>query len=85
MFKADVLKKCRKSARLSVERLAVEIAINTGYSVTRQAIDNWEKGRNQPSVSALISLAQFFNKPMIFFFDQKQSKAGYVQRRVANA
>jgi transcriptional regulator with XRE-family HTH domain len=71
MFIANRLKRCREKMGLSLERLAVEIRIKTNHSVTRQTLENWEKGRNRPTVEGIVSICRFFDRPLGYFFDYK--------------
>lgn len=71
MFMSKRLIQLRKKNKLSLEKLAVAIGQKTGYSVTRQTLENWEKGRFKPSVEGLISICSFFDRPIGYFFDQK--------------
>lgn len=51
----DMLKKLRKEKKVTQEELAT--ALNYGPS----AISNYESGKNEPSISDLIKIADFFN------------------------
>lgn len=52
------------SNRLKELRMEAEISQRTlanAINVTQKAIDFWEKGINEPKLSFLIKLAQYFN------------------------
>ena len=73
MFLANRLKSCRRKSGLSLENLAYEIRRKTGHGVTRQTLENWEKGRFSPTVDGLLSICTFFEQPLGYFFKSKSS------------
>lgn len=76
MFLRNRMKKLRKQSGLSLESMAVDIFVKTKYRVTRQALENWEKGRNNPSVDGLLVLCEYYQKPLGFFFAHKTTLHG---------
>lgn len=81
MFLSDRFKQCRKESGLSLERLALEIFKKTDHRVSRQTLENWEKGRNQPELSGIIALSCFFERPLEYFFDQNINLTGERNRK----
>ena len=49
------LKELRKEKNLSMKQLAIKL------NTTDAAISNWENGINEPKISYLKSIAEFFN------------------------
>ena len=52
---AQRLRELRQDKRLSMKQLAKEL------NTTDAAISNWENEINEPKISYLVSIAQFFN------------------------
>jgi transcriptional regulator with XRE-family HTH domain len=85
MFQSKKLKQCRKQFKikgskkhLSVEKLAVLLKEKTGLETTRQSVDNWERGRNEPTTDALFCISEFFGKPVEYFFARETHRTGAV-------
>ncbi len=70
MFVSDKLKKCREEKGLSVEDLTFELD-KVGLRITRQTLYNWEAGDTTPDANQISVIANFFNKPLEYFFNQK--------------
>ena len=51
----DQIKEIRKKEGLTQEELALKL------SVTRQAVSNWETGKNLPDIEILINISGVFN------------------------
>ena len=51
----DQIKEIRKKEGLTQEELALKL------SVTRQAVSNWETGKNLPDIEILINISNVFN------------------------
>jgi transcriptional regulator with XRE-family HTH domain len=51
---SDQIKALRKENQLTQEAFAAKLG------VTRQAVSNWENGRNLPDISLLVELAEFY-------------------------
>ena len=51
----DQIKEIRKKEGLTQEELALKL------SVTRQAVSNWETGKNLPDIEILINISSVFN------------------------
>lgn len=73
MFKNKKIKTARKQLGLSVESLAFQIG-KLGRQVTRQTIENWEKGLTKPDAESLGLLSMALEKPVSYFFDQKANQ-----------
>lgn len=69
MFIGERLKKCREEKNLSLEDLSREL-YTINFRITRQSLYNWETGATKPNAEALVTVADYFNKPIQYFFDQ---------------
>ncbi len=68
MFLKNKLKDCREEKKFSVESLMVGLS-ELGMRVSCSTIRNWESGECEPTASNLQKIAQFFKKPISFFYD----------------
>lgn len=63
-----------KQARMKINVSQGELA---GYvGVDRQSIYNWERGTYEPKPTQLKIIARALNKPINYFFDRRQYRAG---------
>lgn len=49
---------------------------NHGLKISRQTISSWENGETTPTVKQLAVYAEFFKKPISFFFKQEHTLTG---------
>lgn len=66
-MKGEQIRKLRIAAGLNQKQLAVKL------KVTKQAISSWESGKSLPSVTALISLADYFGCTTDFILGRNNS------------
>lgn len=57
------------------EALMIAFA-NHGLKISRQTISSWENGETTPTVKQLAVYAEFFKKPISFFFKQEHTLTG---------
>jgi transcriptional regulator with XRE-family HTH domain len=69
-FVSERIKQIRKKKGISQERLVQDLAIS-GYRMSRNTLNTWEQGKNNPSISGLIALVKYFNVSIEYFFNQK--------------
>lgn len=71
VFLAEKIKELREAKRLSQEGLMFELD-KVGLRLSRQTLFNWENGINSPDATDIAIIANYFKKPIQYFFDQKQ-------------
>jgi len=77
MFIAEKLRKCREEKELTQTDLMFKLD-KIGLRISRPTLINWETGVTTPDANEIATLANFFNKPIQYFFDQKQHLNGEV-------
>jgi len=73
MFISERLKKCREEKKFTQSELMFELD-KIGFRICSRTIANWEQGVTEPKPNELAILANFFNKPIQYFFDQMYDK-----------
>ena len=68
VFDHHKLRALRMERGYSLAGLARRLEQKTGLRVTRAGISCWERGKNLPSLTSLIALAQLYGKEMGYFF-----------------
>ena len=68
VFDHQKLKTLRTERGYSLAGLARRLEQKTGLRVTRAGISCWERGKNLPSLTSLIALAELYGKEMGYFF-----------------
>lgn len=68
VFDHHKLRVLRMQRGYSLAGLARRLEQKTGLRVTRAGISCWERGKNLPSLTSLIALAQLYGKEMGYFF-----------------
>jgi len=80
MFIAERLRKCREEKNLTQTDLMFELD-KIGLRISRPTLINWETGTTTPDANEVAILANFFNKPIQYFFDQISHLNGEVNKR----
>jgi DNA-binding XRE family transcriptional regulator len=75
MFIAEKLRKCREEKALTQTEMMFEID-KIGLRISRPTLINWETGATTPDANEVATLAMFFEKPVQYFFDNKQHLNG---------
>lgn len=66
-FAPNKLKELRESNQISQEDLIYELR-NRGLKISRQTLYQWENSTTQPRVNDLAVIAEYFKKPIKYFF-----------------
>ncbi len=53
-----------REARIAAKKTQAEVATHFGYD--GQAVSNWERGKSQPSIEALVDLARFLDVSLLW-------------------
>ena len=62
------IKILRIQKKLSLDDLAFELRRKLEFRVTKQTLHNWESGNTQPKADDIGALAQYFCKPITYFY-----------------
>ena len=68
VFDHQKLRALRMERGYSLAGLARRLKQKTGLQVTRAGISCWERGKNLPSLTSLIALAELYGKEPGYFF-----------------
>lgn len=79
MFIAERLRKCREDKNLTQTDLMFELD-KIGLRISRPTLINWETGETTPDGNEISILANFFGKPIQYFFDQVSHLNGEVKK-----
>jgi len=82
LINPDVLAWARKTARFEVADVCAKLDIDEGR------LEDWESGRDRPSIAKLRDLANLYKRPLAFFYlpePPKKFKALHDYRRLAGA
>jgi len=71
VFDHQKLKTLRMERGYSLAGLARRLEQRTGLRVTRAGISCWERGKNLPSLTSLIAVAELYGKELGYFFQHK--------------
>lgn len=79
------IRSLRKSNKLTLEELANQLnSRNSSSGFTKGRLSKWENDREEPKLSSLNQVAQFFNVDIDYFFNESQpSNASSLPRNVA--
>ena len=73
MFIPKKLKQCRERNKLTQTELMFELD-KQNLRISRQTLISWELGRTFPNAKEISILANYFNKPIQYFFKQSLHK-----------
>jgi len=68
VFDHQKLRALRLERGYSLAGLALRLQQRTGLKITRAGISCWERGKNLPSLTSLIALAELYGKETGYFF-----------------
>ncbi|MDA3795846.1 helix-turn-helix domain-containing protein [Lactobacillus delbrueckii] len=79
------IRSLRKSNKLTLEELANQLnSRNSSSGFTKGRLSKWENDREEPKLSSLNQVAQFFNVDIDYFFNESQpSNASSLPRNTA--
>lgn len=79
------IRSLRKSRKLTLEELANQLnSRNSSSGFTKGRLSKWENDREEPKLSSLNQVAQFFNVDIDYFFNESQpSNASSLPRNIA--
>lgn len=79
------IRSLRKSNKLTLEELANQLnSRNSSSGFTKGRLSKWENDREEPKLSSLNQVAQFFNVDIDYFFNESQpSNASSLSRNIA--
>lgn len=79
------IRSLRKSNKLTLEELANQLnSRNSSSGFTKGRLSKWENDREEPKLSSLNQVAQFFNVDIDYFFNESQpSNASSLPRNIA--
>ncbi|MCD5446141.1 helix-turn-helix domain-containing protein [Lactobacillus delbrueckii] len=79
------IRSLRKSNKLTLEELANQLnSRNSSAGFTKGRLSKWENDREEPKLSSLNQVAQFFNVDIDYFFNESQpSNASSLPRNIA--
>lgn len=79
------IRSLRKSHKLTLEELANQLnSRNSSSGFTKGRLSKWENDREEPKLSSLNQVAQFFNVDIDYFFNESQpSNASSLPRNIA--
>lgn len=79
------IRSLRKSNKLTLEELSNQLnSRNSSSGFTKGRLSKWENDREEPKLSSLNQVAQFFNVDIDYFFNESQpSNASSLPRNVA--
>lgn len=79
------IRSLRKSNKLTLEKLANQLnSRNSSSGFTKGRLSKWENDREEPKLSSLNQVAQFFNVDIDYFFNESQpSNASSLPRNIA--
>lgn len=81
------IRSLRKSSKLTLEELANQLnSRNSSSGFTKGRLSKWENDREEPKLSSLNQVAQFFNVDIDYFFNESQpqpSNASSLPRNIA--
>lgn len=66
----DKIKKQRKISRMTQSELAKALSNRLKKSITPTAVSGWERGSNRPTMDKIEIMAELFNQPIGYFFDE---------------
>ena len=69
MFLYKKLSKCRLEKNLNQTDLMFALD-KIGWRICRPTLSHWETGETAPNANELAMLADFYGKPIQYFFDQ---------------
>ena len=75
---SDSIKKLRKEKGMTQDELAEKL------NVTRQAVSNWEQGKNQPDIETLTRMAEIFDVSVeqLIYGSERKEKIVHINRGV---
>lgn len=79
------IRSLRKSKKMTLEELANQLnSRNSSSGFTKGRLSKWENDREEPKLSSLNQVAQFFNVNIDYFFNESQpSNASSLPRNIA--
>lgn len=79
------IRSLRKTNKLTLEELANQLnSRNSSSGFTKGRLSKWENDREEPKLSSLNQVAQFFNVDIDYFFNESQpSNASSLPRNIA--
>lgn len=79
------IRSLRKANKLTLEELANQLnSRNSSSGFTKGRLSKWENDREEPKLSSLNQVAQFFNVDIDYFFNESQpSNASSLPRNIA--
>jgi transcriptional regulator with XRE-family HTH domain len=69
-YKFKKLRECREAANICNTALMFDLDKKFDMRVSRQTLINWERGKTAPDANEAMKLAQFYKKPIDFFFEE---------------
>jgi len=79
---ANKLKEARKGSGLSTREVAEKL--EDRFSISHATIANYEKGRSQPTMPLLVSLAEIYGRPLDWFLERGPMLTGIRYRNLTS-